>query len=77
MLKKKQTEEAAAPILKVKKEEPLKPCFYVKLVEFNDEANKNKEYKELWKIEIDSEFRKKIVKCISSSRRFAFLIKEP
>lgn len=75
MLKKKQR-EVGAPVPEAKKEEPLKACFYVKLVEFNEEANKNKEHKEVWKLEIDAEFRKKIVKCISSPRRFAFLIKE-
>ena len=48
----------------------------IKLVEFNEEAIAKKGYKELLKVEMDLEFKKKIVKCIASSSRVAFLIKE-
>lgn len=48
----------------------------VKLVQFDDESNRKKEYNEIWKIEMPLDFKKKLVKCISSKRFFAFLIKE-
>jgi hypothetical protein len=48
----------------------------VKLVQFDEDANKKKEHQEIWKLEMDLDFKKKIVKCISSPRRFAFLVKE-
>ena len=74
--KKKPQEKAEVPVAEVKVEAPLKEGLVIKLVEFNDEANAKKSHKELWKIEMDNGFRKKIVKCIASTRRFAFLIKE-
>jgi hypothetical protein len=74
--KKKPEQQAQVPAAEVKVEAPLKEGLMIKLVEFNDEANAKKQHKELWKIEMDLGFRKKIVKCISSARRFAFLIKE-
>jgi hypothetical protein len=74
--KKKPQEKVEAVVAEVKAEVPLKEGLVIKLVEFNDEANGKKSHKELWKIEMDNGFRKKIVKCIASTRRFAFLIKE-
>jgi hypothetical protein len=74
--KKKPEQQAPVPVAEVKVEAPLKEGLVIKLVEFNDEMNAKKQHKELWKIEMDLGFRKKIVKCISRTRRFAFLIKE-
>ena len=78
LLKKKPVEAAPKPDEKeLKREEPLKACLVIKLVDFNEEALAKKGYKELLKLEMDLEFNKKIVKCIASTNRVAFLIKEP
>ena len=71
----KPAEPASAP----KKEEPppLKACLMIKIVEFNEETNAKKAYKEVMKVEMEAEAKNRIVKCIASANRFAFLIKEP
>jgi hypothetical protein len=74
--KKKHVQQTEAVVDEVKAEVPLKEGLVIKLVEFNDEANAKKSHKELWKIEMENGFRKIIVKCIASTRTFAFLIKE-
>ena len=75
---KKPVEAAPKPAEpEVKKEEPLKACLMIKIVEFNEEAITNKGYKEVMKVEMGLDVKKRIVKCIASASRFAFLMKEP
>ena len=75
---KKPVEAAPKPAEPVaKKEEPLKACLMIKIVEFNEEAITNKGYKEVMKVEMGLDVKKRIVKCIASASRFGFLMKEP
>ena len=78
-LLKKAKQEAAAvsqpePVVP---EVPLKPMVIVKMIQFDDETSKQKQCKELWKIELPVDFKRRMVKCRTSEQFFAFMTREP
>ena len=74
-IKKEEVKKVVA-VEEAKEPEPIKHSIQIKLIQFDEEANQKKECRELWKIEVPKEFPNKLVKTISNSNRFAFLVKD-
>jgi hypothetical protein len=72
-LKKNVTEIREEPI---EEEKPLEAGIIIKVIQFDEESDKKKECKELWRVKLPLDFKKKFIKCISSSKFLAFLLKE-